>query len=422
MALLIGIVLATMTVSFCCSLMEATLLSLSRTDIARLLEFRHLSGAVWKRMKSNIQKPLAAILIINTIANTIGAFFSGAQFVRLYGNAWSAVFAFAFAYFVIQWCEILPKTLGVRYNRTIAGITALPFNLIVHIFKPLIYAIEFMNRPFQTGSRGDPDSATSDIRVLARSAFLENLISKEQEKLIARSVFMSTLTAWNVMIDRSDINILSTEMSLQEGLVAAHLHRHTRFPLSEKGDIDKIVGYVNFKDIVGALQVSPGDPSLRGIMRPVLFVKDTTKLPELLTKLTRGYQHIAIVQNRAGATIGLVTLEDIIENLVGELQDEYDMPPDFIVQLSENRFRIGGNATFRQIKARAFHDLNRDDETTVDRWIKEDLKGQAPAENMVKITGEFTFKVRRMVRGNVYDVLLEHSTAHPSTPPRHETG
>lgn len=251
----------------------------------------------------------------------------------------------------------------------------------------------------------------SDIRVLARAAALENLISKEQESLIARSVHLSNLTARDVMIDRADINILSTSMSLQEGLIAAHLHRHTRFPLADGGDIDHIIGYANFKDIVGALHVNPADPSLRGIMRPVSFVAGDTSIPDLMKTLTRGYQHIAIVQDAKGATIGLVTLEDIIETLVGELQDEYDTPPDFIVRLSDNRFRIGGNATFRQVKARAFGELQNSEETTIDRWFKDAMQGKTPPENYSAAIGAITFKIRRVVRGNIYDLVAERGTA-----------
>jgi len=410
MTLFIVAIAVTLMLSFLCSMLEACLLSLSNLDIARMSEKWPLPAKIWKNYKANIQNPLAVILIINTFAHTIGASVSGAQFNKLFGNHWLALFSVVFSLVMIQWAEILPKTLAVKYNKTFGGIIGIPFNVVVYLFHPINMAIEWMNRPFQGKEKAASDTATSDIRVLARTAFLENLISKEQEKLIARSVFMSTLTAWDVMIDNSDINILSTTMSLQEGLIAAHLQRHTRFPLTENGDIDKITGYVNFKDIVGALQVSPSDPSLRGIMRPVLFVKDTTKLPELLTKLTRGYQHIAIVQNDAGKTIGLVTLEDIIENLVGELQDEYDTPPDFIVQLSENRFRVGGSATFRQIKARAFHDLNRDDDTSIDKWFKDELKGKLPEENSSKnIDNNYSVKVRRIVRGNIYDIIIERT-------------
>ena len=411
MVILIIAIAVAITVSFFCSMIEACLLSLSNSDIAHMVESRPVSAKIWKSFKTSIQKPLSVILIINTLAISIGSSISGAQFDKLFGNRWIALFSLIFSLVMIQWSEILPKTMGVRYNRAIAGIVAVPLRFLVGIFRPLVATIEWINRPFAGGNKVSGDSAISDIRVLARSALLENMISKEQESLISRSVHMSKLHAQDVMIEKSDINILSTSMNLQDGLIAAHFHHHTRFPLAEAGDINEIVGYVNFKDIVGALQISPSDPSLRGVMRPVVFVKGTTLLPELLTKLTRGYQHIAIVQDDLGATIGLVTLEDIIETLVGELQDEYDTPPDFIVQLSENRFRVGGNATFRQIKTRFINDLTREDDTSIDTWIKETMGGKTPAENFSKKVDGLTFKVRRVVRGNVYDVIVERSTA-----------
>jgi CBS domain containing-hemolysin-like protein len=406
--MLLGIILlCSMFFSFFCSLMEACLLSLSRSDVARIAEKGPTASAIWRSLKSNIQKPLSAILIINTLASVIGAFFAGSQFSRLFGNKWSFVFSLFLSYMLIQWCEILPKTLGVRHNRRIAAFAARPFAAMVAILGPIISAIEFMNHPFSGKGHSTGESSISDIRVLARSAALDNLITKEQESLIARSVHLSTLKARDVMIERPDINTLSTTMNLQDGLIAAHLYRHTRLPLAENGDIDRIIGYVNFKDIVGALHVNPADPSLRGIMRPVSFVKELAGIPELLTKLTRGYQHIAIVQSEKGATMGLVTLEDIIETLVGDLQDEYDTPPDFIVRLSETRFRLGGSATFHQIKTRAYGDLTRDDDLSLDQVFKQRAGGKTPPENFsMKIDG-ISFKIRRVVRGNIYDVVAE---------------
>ncbi len=405
------IVLSAMLFSFCCSLMEACLLSLSRSDVARIAEHRPTASAIWRKLKSNIQKPLSAVLIINTLANVVGAFFAGFQANRVFGGKWNFAFSLVFSYMLIQWCEILPKTLGVRHNRRIAAVAARPFAAIVAILGPIIQAIEFMNRPFSGSKSSVAETSVSDIRVLAKSAALENLITKEQESLISRSVHLSTLKACDVMIERADINVLSTTMNLQDGLIAAHLYRHTRLPLAENGDVDHIIGYVNFKDIVGALHVNPADPSLRGIMRPVSFVKERAGIPELLTKLTRGYQHIAIVQNEKGATRGLVTLEDIIETLVGDLQDEYDMPPDFIVRLSDTRFRLGGSATFSQIKARAFSDLTREDNGTLDQAFKKLAGGKTPPENFSMKIGSISFKIRRVVRGNIYDVVGERVPA-----------
>jgi putative hemolysin len=417
MVILVIILMVSMSFSFCCSLMEACLLSLSSTDIARITEHKPSLGQIWKRFKDNIQKPLATILIINTFANTVGATLAGAQFTNIFGNRWIALFSFCFSLVFIQWCEILPKTLGVRYNRIIANFSARPLSIIVLSFRPLIKMTEFFNRPFEGKKKRETESAVSDIRVLARTAAIDNLISKEQERLISRSVLMTVLTARDVMINRNDINFLSCEMTLQEGLLASHIHRHTRFPLVEKNDIDHIIGYVNFKDIVGALHVNPGDPTLRGISRPVVFVTETTMLPDLLTKLTRGYQHIAIVQDKNRRTLGLVTLEDIIETLLGELQDEYDTPPDFIVQLAERRFRVGGNTTFRQVKARALPGVPLADDITIDAWIKQETNRNEPIEGFTRRLGDITIRVRRVVRGNVHDVIIEQAAAASSPVP-----
>jgi CBS domain containing-hemolysin-like protein len=410
MTVLIISLAVALTISFSCSMLEACLLSISNADLARIAEKHTVSANIWKKFKANIQKPLAVILIVNTMANVVGASIAAAEFSKLFGSKWIGLFSLCVSYIMIQWTEILPKTIGVKFNRLIAQFVAVPFSGVVYLFQPLVLMIEILNRPFVGRKKENTASAVSDIRVLARSAFLENLISKEQEGIISRSMHLSTLTAADTMIPRQEINVLDTRMTLTDGLIAAHQQRHTRFPLAENGNIDAIIGYVNFKDIVGALHVNPADPSLRGIMRPVLYVKNSAKTSELLPKLTRGYHHIAIVQDDNKNTTGLVTLEDIIETLVGDLQDEYDTPPDFIIALAENRFRVGGNAVFRQIRARAFSDLPRDDEMTVDKWFKHESGGKLPTENSAKKLGGFTLKVRRIVRGNIYDVILERTS------------
>jgi putative hemolysin len=411
MILLIISVTIALLVSFLCSLMEACLLSLSQTDIARFSENKPSIAAIWKKFKSNIQTPIAVILVINTLAHTIGAAISGAQFNKLFGSKWIALFSLIFSLIMIQWTEILPKTLGVRYNRPLAIIAAVPLKMLIIAFKPILVAIELINRPFEGKRRQHIESAASDITVLARSAVVENQISREQERLIARSIQMSGLTARDVMVDRNDIQTLATTMTLSEGLIAAHLQRHTRFPLAEGGDIDRINGYVNFKDIVGALHMNPSDPSLKGIQRPVLFVPATMRLPDLLRKFTRGYQHMAIVQDEQQTTVGLITLEDLIETLVGELEDEYDVPPDLIVQLSVNRFRVGGGVTLRQLKERLFPELIADQDVTLNTWMKSQA-GTAPVKESFTVHhGNLSFRVRRITRGNIYDIIVERNPA-----------
>jgi CBS domain containing-hemolysin-like protein len=213
------------------------------------------------------------------------------------------------------------------------------------------------------------------------------------------------MNASDIMVKSADMNILSDTMTLNEALIAAHMHHHTRFPLVKNGNVNAIVGYVNFKDIVGALRLNPSDPTLNGIKRPLEIVTDTTPLSELLRKFTRGYQHIGVVKNEQGETLGMVTLEDLIEMLVGDLEDEYDKSPELFVQLAENRFRAGGGVTFEQLSVRVCNKLPSWD-LTIDEWILGQCAGVIP-ENYAIVYQNVSFKVRRIARGHVFDVIIE---------------
>lgn len=411
MLLLIISILFAFSVSFVCSIMEACLLSLSTADIARIEEKRPRAAQVWKKFKSNISKPIAAILIINTFANTIGASIAGARFNALFGPKWLAVFSILLSFVMIQWAEILPKTIGVRQNRNLASIAAFPIKALLTILKPAISFTEFLNRPFEKNS-STKENAGADITVLAHSAALENQISKQQERLITRSIQLTTLRAKDIMVPRESINILDISMSLSDALIASHIHHHTRFPLVINNNIDQIAGYVNFKDIVGALHLNPINPTMDGIKRDVVFVNDDTMLQEVLLKLTRGYQHMAIVKNSKGATVGLITLEDLTEMLVGEIVDEYDCPPEMFVQLSETRFRAGGALTFANLKKRAFTTMP-DWNVTIDQWIKKNLNGAQPIEGQQFQLEDFVLTIRRVTRGNVYDCIIDKKIRTP---------
>jgi putative hemolysin len=412
MFLLIISMLIALSISFVCSIMEACLLSLSNADIARIAEKRPRAAQIWKNFKSNIHKPIALILIVNTFAHTIGASVAGAQFNALYGPKWIGLFSILLSFAMIQWTEILPKTIGVRHNKKLASITAFPMKALLTVLKPVISLTEFLNRPFEKSST-TKENAGADITVLAHSAALENQISKQQERLITSSIQLSTRKAKDIMVPRESINTLDISMSLSDALIASHVHHHTRFPLVINNNIDQIAGYVNFKDIVGALHLNPINPTMDGIKRTVVFVNDDTKLQEVLLKLTRGYQHMAIVRNKKGATVGLITLEDLTEMLVGEIVDEYDHPPEMFVQLSETRFRAGGSLTLRQLKERAFSgmpDLN----ITLDKWIKGNLKGAQPVEGQQFQFDDFVLTVRRVTKGNVYDCIIDKKTRIPA--------
>ena len=161
MTLFVVSVSLALLISAICSLMEATLLSMTPSQVADLAHRQPKTGAIWQRFKANIQPPIAAILFLNTAAHTIGASVAGSQFDELYGDEWILAFSLVFTFVMLQFTEILPKTLGVRYNREIAHFIARPLNAMVVGMTPLLRVIHWINRPFegrkgQAGTFGHP--------------------------------------------------------------------------------------------------------------------------------------------------------------------------------------------------------------------------------------------------------------------------
>jgi len=399
------IVAVTLSISFMCSLLEACLLSLSLSDIARLSEKKPMVAKIWKNFRENIQAPITVILVINTLANTVGASLSGAKFQELFGPKWVALYSLLFSFMVIQWSEILPKTWGVKYNKNVAQMVAVPLRHLVVAFTPFVKLIQFLNRPFQGKTGRRVADATDEITVLAHFAAIQNMISKDQEKILARTVTLSSMKVRDMMVERNEMKYLSTNMNLMEALIEAHIHHHTRLPLVNGNDIDDVIGYVNFKDIVSTLQINPVDPSLKGICRPMLEVKETEPVSLLLTRLIKGCQHIALVKDDKSKVVGLVTLEDVIETIVGDIQDEYDILPTYFYQITGYRYLAGGGIHLNTLRDKTGLDLPVEDKTLND-WLT-GLFGRTPkAEDKVSYGG-MAFIVRKLRRSSIYEAIIE---------------
>ena len=395
-----------LSISALCSLLEACLLSLSLTDIANISEKKPLIANIWKRFKDNIEKPIAVILIVNTLSHTIGAALSGAQFNDLFGHKWIAVFSVVFSFVMIQWTELLPKTLGVKYNHMVAVIVGRPLHWAVKLFTPLVALTNLLNRPFIRQKEATSElNAINDINVLARFATLNNLLSKDQADILTRTMNLSKLRVKDVMVERHEVKYLSTTMSLTDALIYAHIHHHTRLPLIEGENVDNVIGYVNFKDIVSVLQINPANPSLQGICRPILTVYADDPFSVLLPKITKGYQHTAVVKNNKGNMLGIVTLEDAIESIIGEVSDEYDVLPHHCYQITPARYVAGGGISLREL-AKQINTQFPDVTTTLSDWLKEDCCRIPKIEERLTCHG-IHFIVRKISRSNIHEVIIE---------------
>ena len=184
LAILIASIACALIVSFICSLMEAALLSITPSQLAELKQRNHKIGTIVKNLKEDIARPIAVILICNTAAHTIGAAIAGAQFGKLYGNSWLWIFSLIFTLAMVQYTEILPKNLGVRFNKTVLAYTAHGLQVMGVILLPLIKLVYFFNRPFEVKNEEDINDTADEISALAGEARDSQQINQRQERII----------------------------------------------------------------------------------------------------------------------------------------------------------------------------------------------------------------------------------------------
>jgi len=412
MTLFIVSVLIALSVSFLCSLLEATLLSLTPSQVADITSKRPKLGAIWQGFKTNIERPISVILALNTAAYTMGASVAGSQFDDIFGNRWIWVFSLVFTFLMLQFTEILPKTLGVRFNRELATFIARPLSASITVFTPLLRLIHWINRPFEVKRDFAAPVATADeIAALAGLARLSNQINFHQERIIKGASRLAALKSQDVMIPVEQVAFLSTSRTLPEAVIAAHIDCHTRFPVCEDNDRNRVAGYINFKEMIYFMRTNPNDSSLKGIIRPVHFVLPDDSAADLMKVFVEQHVHMAIVRDSGGKTLGMVTLEDLVEELVGELQDEFDRLPRMFHTLSGGIWMVGGGMPMAELSQRLQLPLPASQET-VSAWLYHRL-GRIPKPGDIYREATAEFVVRRVRRGKAFEVAVNRPNVEP---------
>ena len=345
--LFFGSVAVAMFVSHICSLLEAAFLSITPSQLADLRVHSPNAGKVALELKRNISRPLAVILIVNTAAHTIGATIAGASLDSIVHGSpnhrtYMTLFSLLFTLLMIQYTELLPKTIGCRFNTTVVKITAVPLRFMIRIFTPLIMLTELFNRPFENKKGAYTPSATEEISALAALARSSQMISRYQERIIKMVPHLSLRTAKSVMIEAENISFIDAKLSLADAITVTGRDFHTRYPVCENGDINQILGYVNIKELVNVQRSHPGTMVVTDIMRPISFVNPDDTASELLEGFASRHCHMMIVRNQDKKTLGLVTLEDIVEELIGDLDDEFDPLPRTFYSPREFVWVVGG--------------------------------------------------------------------------------
>ena len=316
-------------ISAVCSLFEAVLYSVPLRQVEAMIQGGKFGGRTFRHLRRNVERPIAAILSLNTIANTAGAAFAGAAATAVFGHQWLGYFSAVFTLAILVFSEIIPKTAGVVYGRSLAGPVAYALKGLVWTMTPVIWLMGRITRLIGRGSR-DEAVTSEEIQVMARLSRRTGGIKIFQEQAIERVLTLQEKTAKEVMTPRTVIFSLNQRLKLSDAVKAAGRWEHSRIPVFDKSPED-VVGIVHTKDVLVALAKdrTGTDDHLKNLMRPIHFVAETAPLNMVLGEFLERKQHLFAVIDEYGGLAGLISLEDILEEILGrEIVDESDEVAD----------------------------------------------------------------------------------------------
>ena len=326
--LLVLYVVAALLFSFLCSVAEAALLSITPSYIAGLKLTNPKKVEVLRRLKEEkLDQSLAAILTVNTIAHTAGAIGAGSKATAVFGSAWFGVFSAVMTLLILFLSEILPKTLGAVYWRQLTGLTAAYVNFLIKAMYPLILVSEKFTKMI-SGGKNYNHFSRDEFVAMADIGQEQGHINDRESKIIRNLFLFKSVQASAIMTPRIVVSALQKNLTVSEALAAPDMMAFSRIPIHASG-LDSIAGFVLREDLLVAQNQGRGDVKISEFRRDMMAVISSTPLSKLLETLLEQRQHIAVVVGEYGDTKGVVTLEDVVETLLGiEILDEGDKVED----------------------------------------------------------------------------------------------
>jgi CBS domain containing-hemolysin-like protein len=337
MTLLIFFFLVSIIFSFLCSIWEAVLLSVSPSFIETQRQQGTATGKILTSFNDNIDRPLAAILTLNTIAHTVGAIGVGAQAGKVWGDQTWAIWGFALnveaviaalmTLAILILSEIIPKTIGANNWKNLAGITARSVNVITYALWPLVRVAQWITSALKK-DKARSVFTRGDISAMASIGVKTGNLSEDEYRLLQNVLTFKSVSAKKVMTPRTVVQAADESITIQDFYDSGIGGRHSRIPIF-KENIDDVTGYILKHQANNALIDGHGDDKLFTIGRPLLFVEEGDTISHALELMRKNKEHLLRVVDQFGGTAGIISMEDIVETLLGlEILDELDVTAD----------------------------------------------------------------------------------------------
>jgi putative hemolysin len=406
---------------------EMALASVSRSKLLYLVEVKKKGATEALFMKDRMEASLAGVQLGVTLVASIAAAVGGAgttealkpyfeslglskalaQFLSL------ACLVIPLSSFTLIFAELIPKTYAIKNNEQVIlrlsklmlYFTYIAYPAVALLENTVKAAMRFIDSRRPAG-HGVPDAQSSMHELTSALSMVRasRLINAQQEKIVLSAAQLSLRPIKDIMIPTADICMIPQNSSLSDALVRAHLDMHTRFPVCvDTNDPQTIVGYINFKDIIAALKINPDDPTIKGTIRPIKKFPETMPISRVLERMISEKLHIGLVENAQQKTTGMVTQEDIIEELVGEIEDEFDRLPTHIHPYG-NQWLVGGAVPMSAL-ARAIGTEWKEDDLRLADWCQRQFNKPFHGGEIIPGHG-FQVTVRKLKRKKISEALV----------------
>lgn len=326
-----------MTISFMCSILESVLMSTPISFITMKEEEGFKYAALFRKYKEDPGRPIAAILSLNTIANTVGAAGVGRQATMVFGSEWFGLVSAVTTILILVFSEIVPKTIGTSYWKGMMGFTARVISALIVLMFPLVVIVEQLSKLLSKKDEDEPEVSREEVSAMANVGEEEGVIDEDENKIIQNIIKLDNVKAFDVMTPRVVSSVAPETMNLKDFYKVKAFEYHSRIPVFAESP-EYITGYILRSDALEALAEDKFDMTLNEIKRPVTFFNEEMSISEIWDELLAKREQIGVIIDEYGAFQGILTLEDIIETIFGlEIIDENDEAVD-MQQLARERW------------------------------------------------------------------------------------
>ncbi len=325
MGLILVVATCTLAASFVCSLFEAALYAVTPSQVELLKEKGGRGARRLERLRNNIEEPIAAILTVNTVAHTLGAAWCGAMVANEYGDVAVGWFATIFTIAVLAFTEIIPKSLGVRHAAVLAPKISWPLQLMTWLSYPIARPARTAMRKIAGEEAAEAGPSEDEVVVSARLAKRHGHVRGEESTWVENALTLDQVHARELMTPRRVIERLPADLTIQEAIARTDQWIHSRVPIHKPGDPDEILGVVYRREVFDEGVAGNGDRTIGSLKRKLDTVPVSMPAHKLLRLFLVGRRHMVAVVDEYGSFQGIVSLEDVLEEMLGaEIVDEHD--------------------------------------------------------------------------------------------------